>query len=204
MVMFPKFYPDPEKLAMSYLNKSGKKMAIYKPKKYEYCPFCSSRLIQLSIDGKDYQACPEVKSCGWVHWGHTPIVSAVIVLDPENNEKVLLVKRKHNPFKGLWSLPAGFAEYGELPKDAAIRELKEEVNLSAGKLMMVDQYLESSNPKTFSILNIFAADHVSGKISVADDVEDTAYFHWKALPEMAFKSQVLALKDFFSRTVLTN
>lgn len=60
------------------------------------------------------------------------------------------------------------------------------------------------NPKTFSILNIFAADHVSGKISVADDVEDTAYFHWKALPEMAFKSQVLALKDFFSRTVLTN
>ena len=174
-------------------------MKTYTPQKYRYCPMCGSKLVQLDIDGKAYQACPDRELCKWIHWGHTPITSAVIVLDPKNSEKVLLVKRGRDPFKGLWSLPAGFAEYGELPKDAAERELREEVDLSAGKLNMIGQYLETSHPKTFSVLNVFVASNVGGKASHADDAVDMAYYSWKALPEMAFASQVLAINDFFRK-----
>jgi mutator protein MutT len=45
--------------------------------------------------------------------------------------KVLLVRRRRPPFAGLWSLPGGKAEGQETPRDAVIRELKEETGLEA-------------------------------------------------------------------------
>ncbi|HHH80313.1 MAG TPA: NUDIX hydrolase, partial [Thermoplasmatales archaeon] len=42
------------------------------------------------------------------------------------NNEILLIKRKNNPFKGRWSLPGGFVNYGEKVEDAVIREVKEE------------------------------------------------------------------------------
>ena len=51
-------------------------------------------------------------------------VSPVIYKD-----KFLLIKRIKWPYKNLWSLPGGKMELGEHPKDAIIREIKEETNL---------------------------------------------------------------------------
>ena len=49
-------------------------------------------------------------------------VAAVVSLE----DKILLVKEGMGPFKGKWGLPKGFVDQGELPRDAALRELKEE------------------------------------------------------------------------------
>jgi 8-oxo-dGTP diphosphatase len=40
--------------------------------------------------------------------------------------QILLVKRKNDPFKGLWSFPGGFVEDNEDIEAGAIRELEEE------------------------------------------------------------------------------
>lgn len=47
------------------------------------------------------------------------------------NDKYLVTKRSENEstYPKYWDIPGGLVEYGELPKDAAIRETKEEVNL---------------------------------------------------------------------------
>lgn len=46
------------------------------------------------------------------------------------NPKILLIKRKNDPYKGCWALPGGFLDQeDEDAKAAAIRELKEETNL---------------------------------------------------------------------------
>jgi len=52
-------------------------------------------------------------------------VGAVVVSD----SKVLLVKRGHEPAKGLWSIPGGLIELGETADAATRREVKEETGV---------------------------------------------------------------------------
>lgn len=58
--------------------------------------------------------------------------------------KYLVTKRseKETTFPEYWDIPGGLVEYGELPKEAVIRETKEEVNL---KIMPTKVIHEDSN-----------------------------------------------------------
>ena len=56
----------------------------------------------------------------------------VVALDEQN--RVLLVRQFRYPYKKLLrEIPAGKLEYGEDPREAAIRELREETGAAAGK-----------------------------------------------------------------------
>ena len=60
------------------------------------CSNCGAKLEMRLIDEVARKACPE---CAFVHWGSYSIsVGALLVKD----EKMLLVRRKHNPGKGKW------------------------------------------------------------------------------------------------------
>jgi mutator protein MutT len=52
-------------------------------------------------------------------------VGAVIV----DGGRVLLVRRKHEPLAGEWSLPGGAVEVGETLEECVIREMREETGL---------------------------------------------------------------------------
>jgi 8-oxo-dGTP diphosphatase len=58
--------------------------------------------------------------------------------------RVLLVRRRNEPFKGAWALPGGFVEIGETVEDACRRELKEETGVAADALRLIGVY---SDPK---------------------------------------------------------
>lgn len=56
-----------------------------------------------------------------------PIVAVgAVILD---GDRVLLVKRGHEPLKGEWSLPGGAVEVGETLQAALVREVREETCL---------------------------------------------------------------------------
>lgn len=53
------------------------------------------------------------------------VVIAPLIYD----KKILLIKRRKQPFKDLWSMPGGKLEFGEHIEDALIREIFEETGL---------------------------------------------------------------------------
>jgi 8-oxo-dGTP pyrophosphatase MutT (NUDIX family) len=66
-------------------------------------------------------------------------LSAVVYA--ERGDEILLLKRQMGAMAGQWFLPGGAVERGELPEDAARRELVEETGLDVdGELELVGAY----------------------------------------------------------------
>jgi 8-oxo-dGTP diphosphatase len=65
-----------------------------------------------------------------------PVVGVgAVVLD---GDRVLLIKRGHEPLKGQWSLPGGGVELGETLEQAIVREVREETGLDVEVGPIVD------------------------------------------------------------------
>jgi len=56
------------------------------------------------------------------------VVSKVVILN--NKNQVLMAKVSRGFFTGCWTLPGGYVDYGEHPREAAIREAMEELGIS--------------------------------------------------------------------------
>jgi 8-oxo-dGTP diphosphatase len=57
------------------------------------------------------------------------VARAVDAVIEDKSGNLVLIKRKYPPFQGFYALPGGFIESGEKPKQALLREIKEETNL---------------------------------------------------------------------------
>ena len=68
-------------------------------------------------------------------YGHT--TDAVI---QDDNQNIILIKRKYAPFKGKYALPGGFIKYNEDPEQAVIREVREETNLAVEIINKIGVY----------------------------------------------------------------
>jgi ADP-ribose pyrophosphatase YjhB (NUDIX family) len=93
----------------------------------KYCPRCAQALTSKHEGGRDRLACPD-DSCRFVHFGDFSIgVGGVVTQDG----KVLLIRRGHEPGRGWWQLPGGYAEHDEAIVEAVEREVLEEAGVKA-------------------------------------------------------------------------
>ena len=94
-------------------------------------------------------------------------------------EKVLIVKRAHEPRKGEWSLPGGIVELGETLVDALKRELREETGLEVdvGEVVEVFDRVQRRDGRIqyhFVIVD-YLCRPTGGTLRAADDAEDVAW-----------------------------
>src|SRR5579884_112466 len=53
----------------------------------------------------------------------------MVIVTRERRPRVLLIRRKHEPFEGKWAIPGGYVEMDESLEAAARRELREETGV---------------------------------------------------------------------------
>jgi 8-oxo-dGTP diphosphatase len=73
---------------------------------------------------------------------------AAIIIYPDG--KLLMVKRKGEPYNGYWSLAGGKVEAGETPQEACLREVKEETGLDVEIIKYIGNYVEFAEYKGIS------------------------------------------------------
>jgi len=162
------------------------------PRNYKFCPVCGSHLSHKYVtDEKTNRlVCGD---CGFIFYIN-PTPAVAVILMKEN--QIVLVKRKFEPHKGGWSLPAGFMEYDETAEDTAIREVKEETNLDIRITELFGIYPGFDDPRVHVVLIAYWGEIVDGHLVPGDDAEEVNFFPLNQLPgNIAFSAHRTILKQ---------
>jgi 8-oxo-dGTP diphosphatase len=115
-----------------------------------------------------------------------PIPTVDIII--EQNSRILMIRRKNEPYKGCLALPGGFVNEGERIEDAARREANEETSLNIGLSEILGVYSDPKrDPRGHLMSTVFIA-----MIPVGNDIEavqasaqdDAAEIHWINLDDL--------------------
>ena len=105
-------------------------------------------------------------------------------------EEVLLIRRGTPPKQGEWSIPGGRIEPGEPARDAALRELKEETDVEAeliGLIDVVDAIFQNRAGEHITrhyVLVDFVARWRAGEPIAGDDAAEARFFHQSELDSL--------------------
>lgn len=119
-------------------------------------------------------------------------VGAIIIED----SRVLLVKRAHPPLQAEWSIPGGVLEVGELVREAAIREAREETGLvvePSELLGVYDRVLRDPGHRVqyHYVLIDFLCRRVAGDLFAATDAAEVRWFTRAELPALRLAEDTL-------------
>ncbi len=117
------------------------------------------------------------------------MLTADVVLT-DAGDRVLLVRRGGEPYKGCWALPGGFMEMDETIERCAQRELEEETGISVGlgALHLIGIYsAPGRDPRGRTVTAAYSAKAPQEVVPKAgDDAADTRWWPLAALPPLAF------------------
>ena len=120
---------------------------------------------------------------------YDPKVAAVCVIARDG--KVLMIRRGTDTGYGLWSLPGGFVDRGEVVETAAAREAWEETGLEVAVDGLLGLFSLPGDPV---IVAAFTARETGGLLVPGPEALEAAFFPPDALPELAFNrdTEILA------------
>jgi 8-oxo-dGTP diphosphatase len=156
-----------------------------------FCSRCGAALGERVVGSRPRPACPV---CGFVVYIDPKVACGALV---ERAGRVLLVRRRNQPGRGLWCLPCGFADADESPEQAVCREAREEAGITIALDGLLGVYHYTDDPRGAGILLVFRA-HCDDFASLApgDDADDLGFFAADALPQISHHTHRRALDDW--------
>lgn len=117
-----------------------------------------------------------------------PAATATVIV--ERKGRILLIQRKHAPYKGRLALPGGFLNYQqETLERTAQRELYEEVNLRVRQKDLELLCVNSSpyrDSRDHVIDHVYVASNTKGTAKAKDDAGDLEWMPIEKIPRLAF------------------
>lgn len=159
-----------------------------------FCVSCGAELVFQKWekgDGSMQLLCPR-PGCGHVHFLDPKLAAGVIATQ---GGKALLVQRKHNPGKGLWTFPGGFVNRGEVVAQAAAREAREEAGVEVRVGPLLGVYSIQDNP---IVVVVYLADILRGEPRPLDETLAVKLAGPEEIDmaEMAFDTTRAAMRDW--------
>jgi len=160
---------------------------------YKFCPQCGGRLEKRLLKPREPQRLV-CSACGFVFY-LDPKLSVIAVIPMEQG--VVMVRRAINPGYGLWVVPGGFVDMGEVVEEAVVRETQEETYLTVRPLRLLNIY---SYPDHRTIIAAYVTEYVSGELGAGDETLEARVFGLKEIPwpRIAFSSTKEALREYLS------
>lgn len=159
---------------------------------YRFCPRCGGALENRRLGEESVPVC---SVCGRRNYLNAKPASGLLVL---REGRLLLVRRRIEPYLGYWDIPGGFLHEEELPQEAALRETLEETGLEARIVDFLGFYMDHYDYQgdRYSILNVYFVAEAEGEACPGDDADDLCWFPLEALPgEIAFEHASRVLDD---------
>ena len=154
----------------------------------KFCPSCGARLTLRQNEGQSRPVCPQ---CGRVMY-YDPKLAATCVVEREG--RTLFVRRGIPTGYGLWSLPGGYVDRGELVEDAAAREVFEETGLQVVTEQLIGVFSQAEHPV---VVVAYCASETGGELKAGPECLDLGFFALDELPPLAFPrdAEIIRLKN---------
>jgi ADP-ribose pyrophosphatase YjhB (NUDIX family) len=116
----------------------------------------------------------------------------------QRDSKVLMIRRKKDPFRGQLALPGGFVNEGETLEDAMKREAMEETSLEVEPIDILGAYSDPRrDPRKHIMSVVFVGIIVGGSGKAGDDAESIEWVELAGIEkeQIAF-DHVTILRDY--------
>lgn len=154
-----------------------------------FCPRCGE--AEIAGGGGPSPVCAR---CGFSRRRFRLVGVAVVVRDEAG--RVLMGRRAHGPWTGLWCIPCGAVEWDEHVRDAAEREFLEETGLQVKTGAVLAVHSNFHQPERHSVGIWFAGEVVGGELAPVDgENSELAYFDPGDPPPLAFPTDALVLEQ---------
>ena len=108
------------------------------------------------------------------------------------------MRRVGEPFRGFWTLPAGFVNSREDPAAAASRECLEETGLTVRVTRVIDIIAGREHPTGADFVIVYQAEIIGGEMTANDDADAVEWFDKNNLPPLAFRATQKVLESFYA------
>lgn len=121
-----------------------------------------------------------------------------VVLNFDGNQlRMLLIRRKNEPFKDQWAFPGGFLDEEETLEEAAQRELKEETGINKKPFIQLGTFSRvDRDPRGRTITTAFLTMTRPNEslVKAQDDAAEACWFPVHNMPVLAFDHEEIFRK----------